>query len=119
MVARTSTTAARCRARGLVVRDTDRFVMVMGPGTADPLKLEGLARAVWDALDRPQTGAEITAALADRHGVDVDALRADVEATLLMLEAAGIVVEPPIVVEAPIAVENPIAVESPIAVENS
>ena len=43
-------------------------------------------------LDRPHTGAELTAALADRHGVGVDELRDDVDATLLMLEAAEIVV---------------------------
>jgi len=92
MVAGNATITPRRRARGLVVRDTDRFVMVMGPSTPDPLKLEGLARAVWDALDRPHTAAELTAALADRHGVGVDELRADVDATLLMLEAAEIVV---------------------------
>jgi hypothetical protein len=93
MIAGNTTSTRMCRARGLVVRDTDRFVMVLGPSTPDPLKLEGLARAVWDALDRPRTGAELTAVLADRHGVGADELRDDVDATLLMLAAAEIVVE--------------------------
>jgi hypothetical protein len=93
MIAGNATSTRMCRARGLVVRETDHFVMVLGPSTPDPLKLEGLARAVWDALDRPHTGAELSAVLAARHGVGVDELRDDVDATVLMLAAAEIVVE--------------------------
>jgi Coenzyme PQQ synthesis protein D (PqqD) len=93
MIAGNATELPRVRARGVVVRSTDRFVMVMGPTTADPLKLEGLAHAVWDALDRPRTTAQLTALIAARHGLEPDQLGDDIEATLHMLEAAAIVVE--------------------------
>ena len=93
MVAGNATELLRGRARGVVVRNTDRFVMVMGPATDDPLKLEGLARAVWDALERPRTAGQLTALIASRHGLDADDLGDDIEATLRMLEAAHIVVE--------------------------
>ena len=98
MIAGNATQTPQRRARGLVVRNTDGFVMVMGPANADPLKLEGLARAVWDALAAPATAAEICAHLAPSYGVETDtpnygALSNDVEATLQMLAAAEIVTD--------------------------
>ncbi len=93
MVAGHATELPCGRARGVVVRSTDGFVMVLGPTSDDPLKLEGLARAVWDALDRPRTATELTALVAARHGVRTEDLGDDIEGTLRMLEAADVVVE--------------------------
>ena len=93
MAAGNATQTPQRRARGLVARNTDLVVMVKGPTMTDPLKLEGLARAVWDALDAPRTADEIIALVAERHRVATDELRGEVESTVRMLAAAEIVVD--------------------------
>jgi len=49
--------------------------------------------AVWAALERPQTVAQVTAAIARRFRVDPEVARSDIEALLVELRRLRLIIE--------------------------
>jgi hypothetical protein len=68
-------------------------VVLLPPGARDPLVLEGSGRSLWEALADPLPPDEVVHTLADRYGVDVDTMRADVDRAITELSAQGLLRE--------------------------
>jgi hypothetical protein len=77
----------RRRADVLQRRSLDAVVLLPVEGDA-PLALAGSAPEVWELLAEPRTSAALASTLADRHGVPIAEIEADVVPTIERLTEA-------------------------------
>ncbi len=63
-------------------RDGEFGVVILAPGASEPRTLTGSGRALWRALERPVTAADLAAALADGFGVDPALVAVDIAPVL-------------------------------------
>ena len=80
---------------GLLWRRSLDAVLVLAPGTTEPLTLAGTGPEVWDLLESPVALPDLTADLAARHDADPSVVAVDVGALLDRLLALGVVEQPP------------------------
>jgi hypothetical protein len=80
------------RIPGALERWAPSFLLVASPGGGAPVKVEGCAIPVWEALATPGSVAAVVGAVADATGSDRLAIADDVEAALVALRDVGIVV---------------------------
>jgi pyrroloquinoline quinone biosynthesis protein D len=81
---------------------TDRFaetviddeIVVMNIADGSFFSLTGAARAIWQLIDGKRDRAALLAALAQDYPAAEAAMAADLDAFLLQLEAAGLIVTP-------------------------
>lgn len=67
-------------------------VVLLAPERGDPLVLDGTGRVIWELLDEPMAGAELSATLAELFRRDVVEVDREVEPFLANLRAAGALV---------------------------
>ena len=78
------------RRENVILRDAGDDVAVYDPSTGTLVQLNPTALAIWQACDGVTTLDEITGALVVLTGLDADALRVDVDATIEMLTERGL-----------------------------
>ena len=71
------------------------FGVVLAVPGREPLTLSGTGRALWDALARPITAADLAAELATAFAADPDVVAADIAPVLDELGRVGAVEEVP------------------------
>jgi hypothetical protein len=76
-----------------LTRRTTRSVLVLAERSDEPVRLDGFAMMVWDALDVPSSDERLVDSVAARTGADGPALRADVVATRRALGDIGAITE--------------------------
>ena len=67
------------RTESTLFRRTSAGVVLLPPGSPDPVQLGGAAALVWDVLEEPTSVAEATDILARACGEDPSHVRPDVE----------------------------------------
>jgi hypothetical protein len=72
-------------------RAGDFGVVVLGPRASQPVTLDGTGAAVWDALERPCSRAELVDLLARTYRTDPTRIADDVDRLLTELMQLGIV----------------------------
>lgn len=80
------------RMPGALERRAPTFVLVASPEGGTPVKIEGGAIAVWDALAVPGPLGAVVQAVSVATGADSPSIAGDIEAALVALDHAGIVV---------------------------
>ena len=92
MIGGTGTGAeARVQRRGDVLwRMTGTAVVLLPLEAKDPVVLAGSGSWLWDVLAEPLPTAGVAPALAERYGLDVEAIRRDVEQALTTMRAHGL-----------------------------
>ncbi len=80
------------RNSNVMSRVTPRSVLLALPAGEGPVKLEGAAAFVWDALDVPATQDTLVATLAAQFATTPDALRSDIATALEDLAALRVIV---------------------------
>jgi hypothetical protein len=81
------------RADGVLWREGEFGVVVLGAGDAEAHTLSGTGRALWHALAEPVSPDELATALAREFGVDRDRIVADIAPVLAELARIGAIVE--------------------------
>lgn len=74
-------------------RRTLRGILVLAPGSGDLKVLAPPGDAVWDALARPISEAELSKQLAERFGVDSSVIESDVRVMAEELRTAGLLID--------------------------
>ncbi len=82
------------RRQDVLWRTAGSQAVLLPPEAEMPLVLSGSGAALWDALAEPADVDEVVRTLAERHEVDVDALREDVERALAEMSKHGLLLEP-------------------------
>jgi hypothetical protein len=84
-----SASASLRRAPATLWREGEFGVVLLAPGQTEPRTLTGTGRALWRALERPITPAELAAELADAFGVSSSRVEADITPVLAELRRIG------------------------------
>lgn len=80
------------RADDVLTRRTPLSILVMPPGASEPLRLQGAAAYVWEALEQPASDERLTTLLGARFVVSNERVRADIAATTAILAECGAIV---------------------------
>jgi hypothetical protein len=76
-----------------LTRRTPRSVLIMTGAGVEPMRLDGLAMAIWDELERPASDEHLVDRVASRVGAEAPAIRGDVLATRAALGHIGAITE--------------------------
>lgn len=80
------------RLPGALERSAPSCLLVAAPSGGAPVKIEGCAVPVWEALASPGRIVDVVSAVARATGNDESAIADDVEVALIALGDAGIVI---------------------------
>jgi hypothetical protein len=83
------------RAPDVLWRDGAFGVVLLTPGTGEPLTLAGTGHALWEALAEPVSRAALALRLADEFGADADRVASDIAPVLDRLLRCGALEEVP------------------------
>lgn len=88
-----SSSVRRVRAPGVLWREGEFGVVVLPPGDSRPQTLSGTAPFLWHALAHPHTDLALAAELAQRFGVELDRVLADITPVIDELTTSGALIE--------------------------
>ena len=76
-----------------LMRRTSRSVLIMPKGAEEPLRLVGMAIAIWDELEQPATDEHLVDRIAAQAGTQARVIRNEVVATRTALGHTGAITE--------------------------
>lgn len=79
------------RAPGVLAREGEFGVVVLGPRAATAVTIEGTGAVLWELLSVPRTESALVAELVSRFPADVEQVRGDVSNALELLVDHGAV----------------------------
>lgn len=83
--------ARLAHASGILQRRLTDGIILLGPGSTEPISLSGSAVVLWDTLDASSDEAQLISAMQQRFRGDPDRIASDVTWTLETFRRSGLI----------------------------